>query len=405
MSLKSFVIGSILIHIAVGALIYFYYNPIHLNPQLVEEDLTKELSDDLESKKTLFKKQKPVEASSTPSQDSSDRKDFKSKEGGKQSSLDSMESQEGSLKEFPAEKAQFKEQKKIRSDDKTKKLSETLRKESFETKKGLDESNQNNLIETSLEEKSLEILEPSQEFQEGLNSAEDSKEAAKLKQKKLENTEDSKEAVKLKQKKLENTEDSKEAVKLKQGKLENTKTEIRETGLEIEEESQDSEELEKAKQKAKVKKPGLRERLNLSYLKEKIGFSKNKEKGLKEENKNLKIKKNSLEDFSSNTPSEISFNKLKQKPGNPVLYYPDFARREGMQGHLVVRFFIDENGFVDKLNLEKSSGHSRLDNFILRLLSSYQFKDKNLWVRFDQVFKLEGGEKEFSRLKNRSIRD
>ena len=396
MSLKSFLIGSILIHIAVGVLIYFYYNPIHLSPQLVEDELAKELSDHLESKKTLFKKQKPVEASSAPSQGSSDRKDFKSKEGGKQLPLDSIESQKESLKKFSAEKSQFKEQKKITPDDKTEELSGALREESFEAKKGLDESNQNDLIKTSLEEKPLERPEPSQKFQEGLNPAEGQKEGAELKQEKLENAEGQKEGAELKQEKLENIETK---------EIKNIETEIMETGLEIEEESQDSKEPEKAEQETKVKKPNLREMLSLSNLREKIGFSKNKEKGLKEENKNLKIKKKSLEDFSSNPLSEISFDKLKQKPGNPVLYYPDFARREGMQGHLVVRFFIDENGFVDQLNLEKSSGHSRLDNFILRLLSSYKFKDKNIWVRFDQVFKLEGEEKEFSRLKNRSVRD
>ena len=383
MSLKSFAIGSILIHIAVGVLIYFYYNPIHLNSQLVEEELTKELSDHLKSKETLFKKQKPVEALTPPSHDSSDQKDLKSGEGRKKLRLDSIEfegeSQRESLKEFPPEKSQIKEQEKITPDNKIEELSETLRKESFETKKDIDKSNQNDLIETNLEEKSLETLETSQEFQEGLNPEEDQKEDAKLKQEKLKNIE------------------TKE--------IKNIETEIMETGLEIEEESQDSEEPEKAEQKTKVKKPDLRERLSLSYLREKIGFSKNTEKGLKEKNKNIKIEKNSFEKFSSNTLSEISFDKLKQKPGNPILYYPDFARREGMQGHLVVRFFIDENGFVDQLNLEKSSGHSRLDNFILHLFSSYQFKDKNIWVRFDQVFKLEGEEKEFSRLKNRSVRD
>ena len=107
----------------------------------------------------------------------------------------------------------------------------------------------------------------------------------------------------------------------------------------------------------------------------------------------------------SKRPDEVSFHKLKQKPGNPVLYYPDFARREFMEGRMLIRFFIDDNGFVEKLNLEKSSGHSRLDNFILKLLSSYQFEDKNLWVYFDQVFKIEGEEKEFSSRENRSIRN
>jgi len=37
MKLKSFIIGSVVIHIAGGLILYFYYNPIQIGPKLVKE--------------------------------------------------------------------------------------------------------------------------------------------------------------------------------------------------------------------------------------------------------------------------------------------------------------------------------------------------------------------------------
>ena len=88
------------------------------------------------------------------------------------------------------------------------------------------------------------------------------------------------------------------------------------------------------------------------------------------------------------------FSELKQKPGNPALYYPDFAKRKGMQGTVFLRFFVDENGFVEQMRLEKSSGYKDLDNFVIRRLSLYQFENKRVWVRYKQSFQLDGWEKE-----------
>ena len=59
-----------------------------------------------------------------------------------------------------------------------------------------------------------------------------------------------------------------------------------------------------------------------------------------------------------------NFTGLKQKMGNPPLYYPDFARRAGMQGTISVLFYVTPQGLTDQIHLESSSGYSELDNFV-----------------------------------------
>ena len=94
------------------------------------------------------------------------------------------------------------------------------------------------------------------------------------------------------------------------------------------------------------------------------------------------------------------FSFLKQKPGNPPLSYPGFARKLKMQGTVKLLFFVDERGLVDKIQLESSSGHGELDNYVLRVLARYQFLEKQEgWVRYDQDFVLEGEEREYLRLR------
>ena len=95
-----------------------------------------------------------------------------------------------------------------------------------------------------------------------------------------------------------------------------------------------------------------------------------------------------------------SFSLLKQKPGNPPLSYPVFARKLKMQGTLRLLFFVDERGLVEKIQLEKSSGHPELDNYVLRGLAKYQFLENQTgWVRDERTFVLTGEEKEYGRLR------
>ena len=96
----------------------------------------------------------------------------------------------------------------------------------------------------------------------------------------------------------------------------------------------------------------------------------------------------------------IDFSLLEQKPGNPPLSYPVFARKLKMQGTNRLLFFVDERGLVERIQLEKSSGHAELDNYVIRVLSQYQFSThKTGWVRHTQTFVLEGEEKEFLSLR------
>ena len=96
-----------------------------------------------------------------------------------------------------------------------------------------------------------------------------------------------------------------------------------------------------------------------------------------------------------------SLSQLRQKAGNPSLKYPDFARRKGQQGEIVVTFYVNSEGLSEQLQLKKSSGHLELDNFVIRHLSKYKFLDQNQWVRFKRNFVLEGQEVE--RLKLRTL--
>ncbi len=96
------------------------------------------------------------------------------------------------------------------------------------------------------------------------------------------------------------------------------------------------------------------------------------------------------------------FQNLPQKLGNPPLTYPDFARRAKMQGTVSVLFFVNKQGLVDKIQLESSSGHSELDNFVIRTLARYEFLVRQeTWVRYKIPFILEGAEIERLKLRNK----
>lgn len=106
----------------------------------------------------------------------------------------------------------------------------------------------------------------------------------------------------------------------------------------------------------------------------------------------------------SSKVTALRFKKLsqvRQKPGNPSLEYPDFARRKAQQGEISVTFYINDQGLTEQIQLERSSGHAELDNFVIRHLSKHEFLDKNTWVRFRRNFILKGEEVE--RLKLRTL--
>ena len=98
-----------------------------------------------------------------------------------------------------------------------------------------------------------------------------------------------------------------------------------------------------------------------------------------------------------------NFKDLRQKRGNPPLSYPEFARRKGMQGTVSVIYFITKDGLADQIQVESSSGHLELDNFVIRRLARYEFlPGQEGWTRHKVKFRLEGVERERLRLREKN---
>ena len=109
---------------------------------------------------------------------------------------------------------------------------------------------------------------------------------------------------------------------------------------------------------------------------------------------------------SSERNTILSFDSLKQKLGNPSMDYPDFARRSGMEGTVSILFSVTEQGLVDKIQLESSSGHRGLDNFVIRMLPRYEFLPGQKGVfRLKRTFKLDRQNPEIERARPRSLEE
>ena len=110
----------------------------------------------------------------------------------------------------------------------------------------------------------------------------------------------------------------------------------------------------------------------------------------------LAKKKNGI---NSSKFKPFSLMKLRQK--GQALEYPLSARRAKQQGTVSVIYFVTNDGFVEKLQLQSSSGHRELDNFVLRSLSRYEFvANQSSWVRHRVEFILEGEEEEVLKLRS-----
>ena len=126
--------------------------------------------------------------------------------------------------------------------------------------------------------------------------------------------------------------------------------------------------------------------------------------------KSPKAKKKPEAPDSSNvskpSPSSPKFRKfidVKQKLGNPRLDYPPEAREQKMQGRVSLIYFIDPAGLVDQIQLEKSSGHSLLDNFVLRTIARYEFlPQQEGWVKHTVNFVLKGEEEQIFKLRDKN---
>ncbi|MCY4513245.1 MAG: TonB family protein [Bdellovibrionales bacterium] len=96
---------------------------------------------------------------------------------------------------------------------------------------------------------------------------------------------------------------------------------------------------------------------------------------------------------SASLPKFRDFLDIKQKRGNPKLDYPYEAREKKMYGKVSIIYFVTPEGLVDQIQLEKSSGHSLLDNFVLRTVARYEFfPQQEGWIRHTVDFILKGEE-------------
>lgn len=106
--------------------------------------------------------------------------------------------------------------------------------------------------------------------------------------------------------------------------------------------------------------------------------------------------------YSFSSSKFRDFLDLKQKRGNPKLDYPREARKQKIQGRVSIIYFVDPEGLVDKIQLERTSGHSLLDNFVLRTIARYEFlPHQEGWVRHTVDFILRGEEEQTLKFRNK----
>ena len=81
---------------------------------------------------------------------------------------------------------------------------------------------------------------------------------------------------------------------------------------------------------------------------------------------------------------------LHQMEDNPIPVYPKEALKKSWEGRAEVVYYVNPAGFVEKIQLRRSSGHSILDNSALRALSRYRYyPGQEGWVRHPVEFLLE----------------
>ena len=98
--------------------------------------------------------------------------------------------------------------------------------------------------------------------------------------------------------------------------------------------------------------------------------------------------KKTIPDLESS--SARSHEQLKQLEGNPMPVYPKEALEKRWEGRAEVFYYVNSGGFVEKIQLKNSSGHSTLDNSALRALSRYRYyPGQEGWVRHPVEFFLE----------------
>ena len=107
------------------------------------------------------------------------------------------------------------------------------------------------------------------------------------------------------------------------------------------------------------------------------------------ENKNSVIK-NSASQAGTTPETARVFDQLKQIPGNPMPEYPKEALEQKWEGAVEVLYYVSTGGFVEQIQVGRSSGHIVLDNAAIKALSRYRYElGQEGWVRHRVEFFLE----------------
>lgn len=80
-----------------------------------------------------------------------------------------------------------------------------------------------------------------------------------------------------------------------------------------------------------------------------------------------KTGKNKSEEFISKATYKIG------SKNNPHPPYPLIARKRGFEGNLILKVYVNKTGYVDRINLKKSSGFKILDNISIETISKWYF--------------------------------
>ena len=89
-------------------------------------------------------------------------------------------------------------------------------------------------------------------------------------------------------------------------------------------------------------------------------------------------------------PNSLShFTELRELEGNPKITYPKQAELLRLEGTVVVYFYVNKAGFVEKIHVRKSSGYNILDNAAIKALSRYLYHPgQETWVQQPVQFSL-----------------
>lgn len=144
---------------------------------------------------------------------------------------------------------------------------------------------------------------------------------------------------------------------------------------------------------AETKKPKTKQEVTKNDNQNKTQkIEKEQDSKVKSTGKEISNSKQQNAVFGDNAPAIFDAAYLN----NPSPAYPLVSKRSGEQGRVMLDVYVNKDGLVEKINISKSSGFSRLDNAALNTVKKWRFvpakKNGNIessWVQVPINFVLE----------------